>query len=77
MIITESDRQTLLITAATLNSLKMLTEAVIVHHETHQTVNGSLCRITSLEVYRGRQQIIEIIHNGLSLIDDVIKVKYN
>ena len=36
---------------------------------TNQTVNSSFCSISSLEVYRGRQQAIEISHQGFSLGD--------
>ena len=34
---------------------------------TNQTVNGSFCTISSLEVYRGREQATEISHQGFSL----------
>ena len=34
---------------------------------TNRTVNGSFCTISSLEVYRGREQAIEISHQGFSL----------
>ena len=37
---------------------------------TSQTVNGSFCTISSLEVYRGREQAIEISHQGFSLSDN-------
>ena len=37
---------------------------------TNQTVNSSFCNISSLEVYRGRQQAIEISHLGFSLSDN-------
>ena len=50
--------------------------AVTVINSKHQFVNGSLCQIASLEVYRGRDQIIEISHNGLSLSENgMVKVK--
>ena len=39
-------------------------------NETDQLVNSSLCRISSLEVYRGRQQAIEISYQGFSLTDN-------
>jgi hypothetical protein len=42
----------------------------------HRLVNRSLCQIASLEVYRGRDQIIEISHGGLSLSENGrVKVK--
>ena len=34
---------------------------------TNQTVNSSFCYISSLEVYRGREQAIVINHQGFSL----------
>jgi hypothetical protein len=37
---------------------------------TDQTVNSSYCNISSLEVYRGREQAIEISHQGFSLGDN-------
>ena len=37
---------------------------------TDQTVNRSYCNISSLEVYRGREQAIEISHQGFSLNDN-------
>jgi hypothetical protein len=39
-------------------------------NETDQLVNSSLCRISSLEVYRGRQQAIEISDQGFSLSEN-------
>ena len=46
-----------------------LTDATIVSitNGTHQLVNGSVCQISSLEVYRGRSQITVISYDGLSL----------
>ena len=39
-------------------------------NETDQLVNSSLCHIASLEVYRGRDQAIEINHGGFFLSDN-------
>ena len=36
-------------------------------NETNYLVNSSFCHISSLEVYRGREQAIEISHQGFSL----------
>ena len=36
----------------------------------NQTVNSSVCNISSLEVYRGREQVIEISHQGFSMNDN-------
>ena len=50
--------------------------AVAIINRTHQFVNGSVCQIASLEVYRGRNQIIEISYDGLSLSENgMVKVK--
>ena len=47
-------------------------------NETDELVNSSLCHISSLEVYRGQQQAIEISNQGFSLIDNgSIKVHIN
>ena len=43
--------------------------ASVVFNDTAKHVNGSYCNIVSLEVYRGREQAIEISYNGLSLSD--------
>jgi hypothetical protein len=64
-----------------LEQLKILVDtsaidaAVAIINSTHRFVNGSLCQITSLEVYRGRDQITEISHGGLSLSENgMVKV---
>ena len=45
-----------------------LTDTVVVHKEQPvSTVNTSFCCISTLEVYRGKQQAIKIKHNGFSL----------
>ena len=50
-----------------------LTDAAIsVINGTHQFVNGSLCQIASLEVYRGSNQITEISYAGFSLSENGI-----
>ena len=55
-------------TAATFFNSSKLTDAVVVHREQPvSTVNTSFCHISTLEVYRGRQQAIKIKHNGFSL----------
>ena len=73
LIRTTNQRETLLMTPEAGN---ILTEAVIVHRTTmHQSVNSSSCSISSLEVYRGKQQAFEIAHDGWSLTDNgTIKV---
>ena len=38
-------------------------------NRTDQPVNSSFCHISSLEVYRGKEQAIEINHGGFSLSD--------
>ena len=55
-----------------------LTDAAISSNisNTHQLVNGSVCEIASLEVYRGSDQITEISYGGLSLSESgIVEVK--
>ena len=54
-------------TAATFIPNSMPTNAVLVYRGTNQPVNGSLCYISNLEVYRGRNQITVIESDGFSL----------
>ena len=42
---------------------------IVVANNTLQVVNGSVCHIASLEVYRGKRLITMIRHNGFSLSD--------
>ena len=53
----------------TASSLGQVVDAVIAYHGTNlsQPVNGSLCAISNLEVYRGRDQVNEIESGGFSL----------
>ena len=44
-------------------------ESTFIFNETKQLVNSSFCNISSLDVYRGREQAIEISHEGFSLSD--------
>ena len=54
----------------------ILTDAVIKKKESNETVNSSLCTISSLEVYRGRGQAIAIEHSVFILSDSgTIKVR--
>ena len=46
--------------------------AISVINSAHQFVNGSLCQIASLGVYRGSNQITEISYVGLSLSENGI-----
>ena len=41
-----------------------------IFNETDELVSSSFCHIASLEVYRGREQAIEINHDGFSLSDN-------
>ena len=58
-------------TAQTLNSShsSLLVDALIRSKESNQTVNNSLCTISSLEVYRGRQQAFAVDKSVFSLSD--------
>ena len=71
LAITEPGQQHLLMAATTINSSNQVTNATIVYNETSQLVPivSSVCRITSLEVYRGRDHVTRIRHNGFSLSD--------
>ena len=60
--------------AAVLNSSQALVDVLVVTNEHHnqccsQPVTSSSCQIAALEVYRGREQAIEIRHDGFSLSD--------
>ena len=56
-------------TATTIDSSHRVTNATIVHNETSQPVPvvSSVCHIASLEVYRGRDHVTTIRHDGFSL----------
>ena len=57
-------------------STSQMDAAVSIVNATHQLINGSLCQIASLEVYRGRDQITKISHDGFSLSEGgTVKVK--
>lgn len=58
-------------------SNNLLTTAIVVTtNNISQPVNGSLCQITSLEVYRGRRHVTEISHDGFFLSDEGIFMVY-
>ena len=44
-----------------------LTDAVVYHRSTNRPVNSAFCHITSLEVYRGRNETTKIRHDGFHL----------
>ena len=54
-------------TALIISSLQTLTDAVVIHQQSLMQVNSSFCHISSLEVYQGREQAIEISHQGFTL----------
>ena len=57
-------------TALTVDSSQQtVTAAIIVYKDQPMQVNTSFCHIAGLEVYRGREQAIEINHEGFSLSD--------
>ena len=52
----------------TFNSTGKTTNATVINtNSTEKLVNSSICNISSLEVYRGREQAIEISHDGFIL----------
>ena len=74
LAITESNPPRLLTNATTVNSFRELADAIIVYNEMQRVVSPT-CQITSLEVYRGRDQVTMIRHGGFSLsISGMIEV---
>ena len=59
------------------NNNSLTTAVVVTTDYIKQPVNGSLCRITSLQVYRGRRHIAMISHDGFFLSDEGIFRVYN
>ena len=51
-------------------SIMIDTSSTFNFNETGKVVNGSFCHIASLEVYRGREQAINISYDGFSLSDN-------
>ena len=54
-------------TAVTLSSMTNLINVTVVYN--HQPVLNSMCHISSLEVYRGRDHVTRIMHDGFLLSD--------
>ena len=52
----------------TFTSNYSLTNVIV--YNINQPVNGSLCQITSLEVYRGKKHGTKISHRGFSLSNE-------
>ena len=48
-------------------NVDILINAIVAFRSREEHVDGSVCQISSLEVYRGRQRAIEISHQGFSL----------
>ena len=67
LAITDWQGTNLLMSAATVNSLNVVTDAIVVYRGSNQPANGFLCLISNLEVYRGRDQITEIESDGVSV----------
>ena len=79
MITDQSHNGTEPITALTVGSEHTLTDAVVVHKDQQNLMlaDTSFCNISSLEVYRGREQVIEINHQGFFLSENgSIEVKH-
>ena len=58
------------IIAQTHNNALQIVDAIVILRSREEQVSGSVCQISSLEVYRGREQAIEISHQGFSLNDN-------
>ena len=53
--------------AQTVNMNVDILNTIVAFRSRGEHVNGSVCQISSLEVYQGRQRAIEISHQGFSL----------
>ena len=42
---------------------------MVTNLESRELVNTSLCQVVSLNVYRGKENVIEINHSGFTLTD--------
>ena len=61
--------------AQTTNTDNEIVNVVVTFRSREEQVNGSICNISALEVYRGREQVIEINNQGFSLTENgTIKV---
>ena len=67
---TDSEVETIANTFTTTHNSLVTNAVIIAINNVSQSVNGSLCQITSLEVYRGRRHITQISHNGFFLSDE-------
>ena len=70
MIAYRSHNSTVPTTALTVSSEYTLADAVVVYKDLQMLVDKSFCNISSLEAYHGREQVIEISHQGFSLSDN-------
>ena len=48
-------------------NVDILINAIVALRSREEHVDGSVCQVSSLEVYRGRQRAIEISHQGFFL----------
>ena len=53
----------------TISSTNIRTNVTVITRSTEKQVNSAVCGISSLEVYRGREQATEINHTGFALDD--------
>ena len=61
--------------ARTINTDNEIVNVIVTFRSREEQVNGSICEISSLEVYRGREQATNISHQGFSLTENgTIKV---
>ena len=70
MIAYRSHNSTVPTTVLTVSSEYTTADAVIVYKDLQMLADKSFCNISSLEVYRRREQAIEISHQGFSLSEN-------
>ena len=58
------------IQGSTITNIVTDSSITVIYNEANRSVNNSFCNISSLEVYRGREQTIVISHDGFSLSDN-------
>ena len=56
--------------AQTVNMDDEIVNAIVTFRSREEQVNGSICEISALEVYRGREQATNISHQGFSLTEN-------
>ena len=58
------------IQGSTITNIVTDSSITVIYNEANRSVNNNFCNISSLGVYRGREQTIMISHDGFSLSDN-------